>query len=74
MTMRGQTIDESIENLVKFKKLFSNNAYTDSLKNAIDIMRKYQEIADILVRIPYGGDCTVYRIKEVIERGNEYDK
>ena len=34
---------------------------------AIDTMRKYQQIKQILKDIPYGGDATVRRIQEVID-------
>ncbi len=37
---------------------------------ALDIMCKYQKIEQILKDIPYGGDSTVKRIREVIEDGN----
>lgn len=37
----------------------------------IEIMRKYQNIEQILKDIPYGGDTTVRRIQEVVEDGND---
>ena len=39
----------------------------DSLNFAINTMRKYQKIEQILKDIPYGGDATVRRIQEVVE-------
>ena len=41
----------------------------EALKFAIDTMRKYQKIEEILKDIPYGGEATVRRIQEVIEDG-----
>lgn len=51
-----------------------NEAYQshiDAYKMAIDTMRKYQKIEQILKDIPYGGDVTVRRIQEVVEDGND---
>lgn len=39
----------------------------EAFEAAIEIMRKYQKIEQILKDIPYGGDVTVRRIQEVIE-------
>ena len=42
----------------------------EALKFAVDTMRKYQKIEQILKDIPYGGEVTVRRIQEAIEDGN----
>ena len=48
--------------------------YTPQAKDARDIaietMRKYQKIEQIIKEIPYGGDVTVRRIQEVVN-GND---
>lgn len=65
----GMTIDKTIE--------FFNGleCYTPQAKDAKDIaintMRKYQKIEQILKDIPYGGEATVRRIREVIEDGKD---
>lgn len=41
----------------------------ESFKVAINTMRKYQKIEQIIKDIPYGGDVTVRRIQEVVEDG-----
>ena len=41
----------------------------ECIDGAIDTMRKYQRIEQILKDIPYGGDVTVRRIQEVVEDG-----
>ena len=41
----------------------------EAVETALDTMRKYQKIEEILKEIPYGGDATVRRIQEVIEDG-----
>ena len=63
----------SIEEAIKYFKnktvvLTEEEALANTL--AIETMQKYQKIQDIITRIPYGGDCTVYRIGEVIN-GND---
>lgn len=63
----GMTIDNTIE--------FFNGleCHTPQAKDARDVavetMRKYQKIEQILKDIPYGGDATVRRIQEVVEDG-----
>jgi len=42
----------------------------ETLQVAINTMRKYQQIEQILKDIPYGGEATVRRIQEVIEDGD----
>jgi hypothetical protein len=63
----GMTIDDAIEWYVGL------DCYTPQAKDArnvaIDTMRKYQKIEQILKDIPYGGDITVRRIQEVVEDG-----
>lgn len=61
-----RTIDEHIEQLKKLKS-FHNGSYGASVNFAIDIIRKYQKIEQILKNIPYGGEATVRRIQEVVE-------
>ena len=39
----------------------------ETLQVAIDTMKRYQKIAQILKEIPYGGEATVRRIQEVVE-------
>lgn len=41
----------------------------ETLQVAIDTMRKYQKVEQILKDIPYGGEATVRRIQEVVEDG-----
>ena len=64
----GITIDDAR------REMISGKPYTDkfakALVVAIDTMRKYQKIEQILKDIPYGGDATVRRIQEVVEDGN----
>lgn len=43
--------------------------HEDAKRVAIETMRKYQKIEQILKDIPYGGDATVRRIQEVVEDG-----
>lgn len=42
-----------------------------AIKTALEIMRKYRKIEQILKDIPYGGDATVRRIQEVVEDRND---
>ena len=44
--------------------------YNQAKDEAIETMRKYQQIEQILKDIPYGGDVTVRRIQEVVN-GND---
>ena len=57
-------ITESILNMRKSQLCISDKL---ALKTAIDTMRKYQKIEQIIKDIPYGGDATVRRIQEVVE-------
>lgn len=64
----GMSIDEHVAQLKKLKS-FHNGSYGASINFAIDTMRKYKQIEQILKDIPYGGDVTVRRIQEVVEDG-----
>ena len=79
----GMTIDDNVDFLNEAKKFYeyiANNPslnetiktyFTiEALESAINIMRKYQKIEQIIKDIPYGGDVTVRRIQEVVEDGN----
>ena len=61
-------ITESILNMRKSQLCISDKL---ALKTAIDTMRKYQKIEQIIKDIPYGGDATVRKIQEVVEDGND---
>lgn len=71
----GMTIDNAIEHIKQAS--FDYCEFWEETKNdttiaydlAIDIMRKYQKIEQILKDIPYGGEATVRRIQEVVEDG-----
>jgi hypothetical protein len=43
---------------------------SEALNVAMDTMRRYEKIKQILKEIPYGGEATVRRIQEVVEDGN----
>lgn len=73
------SIDESIEQIHLLKQLEdglgnisgnTNTKVSQACAMAIDTMRKFQKIEQILKDIPYGGDVTVRRIQEVVEDGN----
>lgn len=75
----GMTIEDCINELQKLKLPISKHDlsfhFVEHTRNktvdtAIDTMRKYQQIGQILKDIPYGGEFTVRRIQEVVEDGN----
>ena len=75
----GMTINEAIKDIELTCEYLKNIGVFDtpanerckpSLDMAIDTMRKYQKIEQILKDIPYGGEATVRRIQEVVEDGN----
>lgn len=57
--------DVDVDAYVGFDKE-DNNA----IEIALDTMRKYQQIEQILKDIPYGGDATLRRIQEVVKDGD----
>ena len=72
----GMTIEETIKVIHKMLAYTDLNVRAnlnadmiDACHMAIDTMRKYQKIEQILKDIPYGGDVTVRRIQEVVENG-----
>lgn len=77
----GMTIDESIENLVLLKKLEdslgnisgnTNSVASQSLRCAIDTMRKYQKIEQILKSLDdeeISYPQMAYYLREVLEDG-----
>lgn len=71
----GMSIEKAKEWLVSRKEHYEMDDNCQELAKALDIaidtMRKYQKIRQILKDIPYGGDATVRRIQEVIEDGND---
>lgn len=74
MGMTREEIVKSMSLQDAIEVLKDTNTYgtADIAKSvAIDTMRKYKEIEQIIKEIPYGGDATVRRIQEVIEDGND---
>ena len=70
----GMSIDKAISHLNTYSSTMGSGQTTqeqheESKRVAIDTMRKYQKIEQILKDIPYGGDVTVRRIQEVVEDG-----
>ena len=62
----------SLQDAIEVLKDTNTYGTADIAKSvAIDTMRKYKEIEQIIKEIPYGGDATVRRIQEVIEDGND---
>lgn len=73
----GMTIDESITELEKARNsiepcLFIDEAIDQSMKTAIEVMRKYQKIDHILDKSDNGEQCMYDTIQEIEElmRGN----
>ena len=67
--MEKITIDKTIEIFEGIKKGISPWYPDPYYDKAINTMRKYQKIEQILKDIPYGGEATVRRIQEVVEDG-----
>ena len=70
----GMTIDEIIQGIEVIKAQAEWDYPLDwqiVLDGAIDTMRKYQKIEQILKDVPYGGEATVRRIQEVVKDGND---
>ena len=67
----GMTIDEAERLLNNHLDGVTNYCERELTNNAIEVaietMRKYQKIEQLIKDIPYGGDVTVRRIQEVIE-------
>ena len=61
------TIDEAIKQLETYT--IPCGKYKVAYDLAIETMRKYEKIEQILKDIPYGGEATVRRIQEVVEDG-----
>ena len=64
----GMTLNEAIKHGTEQLEIFGGE-HKEFIEVALDTMRKYQKIEQILKDIPYGGDATVRRIQEVIENG-----
>lgn len=62
----GMTIDTAITVLGMVE---AHGICIEAKDVAVDTMRKYQQIEQILKDIPYGGEATVRRIQEVVEDG-----
>lgn len=66
----GMTIDDSIMELEILKKnTFSYMSAHQAFITAIETMRKYQKIEEILKDTLYGDGAVVWRIQEVVEDG-----
>ena len=69
----GMTIDEHIAQLKKLKS-FHNGSYGANINFAIETMRKYQKIIQIMERTVDDGTSmydTLQEIEEVVEDGND---
>lgn len=69
----GMSIDEHVAQLKKLKS-FHNGSYGASINFAIETMRKYQMIVQIMERTVDDGTSmydTLQEIEEVIEDGND---
>lgn len=65
----GMTIDDCIKELLINKEDDTFVLGNETIDFAIDTMRKYEKIQQILKDIPYGDGAVVWRIQEVIEDG-----
>ena len=70
----GMTIDKAINGVEKrILPIYDNDADHDALVKAIDTMRKYQKIVQIMERTVDDGTSmydTLEEIEEVVEDGN----
>ena len=66
----GMSIEECFKWL-EYHKQGEVGKAVECIDIAIETMRKYQKIEQILKDIPYGGEATVRRIQEVVEDGND---
>jgi len=71
----GMSIDEAIRRIDEHNYIHQSKEpraiyISEALNVAMDTMRRYEKIKQILKDIPYGGEATVRRIQEVVEDGN----
>ena len=75
----GMTVEDHIAQLKKLKS-FHNGSYGASIRVAIDIMRKYQQVEQIVsdfreyqkgISCGFGGATYMQMVSEVVENGND---